>query len=128
MSDSSDHGHKAVTVLALALLVFTLFQLTQVISDRMGLAKVKAQLDQNVAQADKALDEGTKMLDKLNDVSIATQKLADAGNANAKDIVTQLNKAGIKINPDFKKGQPPAGAPKPGAPKAPAPAPAPAKP
>jgi hypothetical protein len=46
------------------------------------------------------------MLDKLNDVAIATQKLANAGNSNAKEIVGQLNRAGIKINPDFKKAVP----------------------
>jgi phage gp16-like protein len=107
MMDEADHpyGHKSVTLLAIGLLIFTLFQLTQVVLDRVALSKVKLQADVNMAQADKAVDEGKKMLDQLNVIAIATQKLADGGNANAKDIVAQLNRAGIKINPNFKKGE-----------------------
>jgi hypothetical protein len=107
MSDASgDHGHKSVTLLAVGLLIFTLFQLATIIGDRVTLTKAKLQVENNIAEADKALADGAKMLDKLNDVAIATQKLANAGNSNAKEIVGQLNRAGIKINPDFKKAVP----------------------
>jgi hypothetical protein len=107
MSDASgDHGHKSVTLLAVGLLIFTLFQLATIIGDRVTLTKAKLQVENNIAEADKALADGAKMLDKLNDVAIATQKLANAGNSNAKEIVGRLNRTGIKINPDFKKAVP----------------------
>jgi hypothetical protein len=124
MNESGDHGHKSVTLLAIGLLIFTLFQLVTIVGDRVTLTKAKLQVDNNIAEADKALADGAKMLDKLNDVAIATQKLANAGNSNAKEIVGQLNKAGIRINPDFKKPAPgaapgaPAVTPPPAAPEA----------
>jgi hypothetical protein len=125
-----DHDHpctsKSVTLLAVGLLVFTLFQLTQILQDGSNLSKAKAQVQKNLEEATKAVDEGQKMQDQLNAVAIGTQKLADAGNANAKEIVAQMGKLGIKIDPNFKKGQtPPAAAPgaapKPPAPEAPKP-------
>jgi hypothetical protein len=119
------HTHKSITLLAIGLLIFTLFQLTQVLQDGGNLSKAKAQVEKNHAEVNKAVDEGKKMIDQLNDIAIGTQKLADAGNANAKEIVAQMNKLGIKIDPNFKKGQsdknavaPAAGTPP--APKAPA--------
>ena len=121
---NEEHGHKSVTILALAMLGFGLFQMSQILVDRGALGKVKEQMETNLAQADKVLAENKKMLDQLNVIAIGTQKLADSGNSNAKDIVTQLNRLGIKINPNFKAGEPPppVGAP-PGAPPPPPEAP-----
>ncbi|MBI3419648.1 MAG: hypothetical protein HY053_05910 [Proteobacteria bacterium] len=104
------HAHKSVTILAIALVLFALFQLTQALTDRVALSKAKTQMDGNMVQVDKGLEQGKKMMDQLNAVAIGTQKLADGGNANAKDILARLAKAGIKVNPNFKPGQPAAAA------------------
>ena len=101
----SDHNHKSITILAVTLLGFGLFQFTQILADRDGLHKAKEQVQKNIEQADKVLAENQKMLDQLNAIAIGTQRLADAGNANAKEIVAQLSRLGIKINPNFKPGQ-----------------------
>ncbi|NDE91172.1 MAG: hypothetical protein EB059_08585 [Alphaproteobacteria bacterium] len=101
----SDHNHKSVTILAFALLVFSVFQFTQILVDRDNIQKLQQDVKKNVEQADKVLAENQKMLDQLNAIAIGTQRLADAGNANAKDIVQQLTRLGIKINPNFKPGQ-----------------------
>jgi hypothetical protein len=129
----SDHNHKSVTVLAVALLGFTVFQFTQILVDRDNIHKMQDQAKKSIEQADKVLADNQKMLDQLNAIAIGTQRLADAGNNNAKEIVTQLNRLGIKINPNFKPGQegapaqPDAGAAPAGQPPAP-PAPPPAPP
>jgi septal ring factor EnvC (AmiA/AmiB activator) len=93
---------KSVAILAFSLLAFSLFNLTQIVVDRGNLAKLQAQVTTNAAEADKVLAENQKMLDKLNNIAIGTQRLAEAGNANAKDIVAQLTRLGIRINPNFK--------------------------
>lgn len=107
MSDHhhSNHNHSSVTVLAVALLGFGVFQFTQILADRDGLYKAKEQIQKNIEQADKVLADNQKMLDQLNSIAIGTQRLADAGNQNAKEIVAQLTRLGIKINPNFKPGQ-----------------------
>lgn len=105
MSDDHNHNHKSVTILALALLGFTIFQFTQIFVDRDNIHLMQDQVKKNIEQADKVLADNQKMLDQLNAIAIGTQRLADAGNANAKEIVVQLNRLGIKINPNFKPGQ-----------------------
>lgn len=121
MSDCSTK--KSVTLLAVALLGFFLFQMTQVMADKANLSKVAEQAEKNNAQLDKVLAENQKMLDQLNAIAIGTQRLADAGNANAKEIVQQLARLGIKINPNFKEDQQKAAATAPEAPAAPTPTP-----
>lgn len=101
----SDHNHNSVTILAVALLGFGIFQFTQILADRDNLHKAQEQVQKNIEQADKVLADNQKMLDQLNAIAIGTQRLADAGNANAKEIVGQLTRLGIKINPNFKPGQ-----------------------
>lgn len=101
----SDHNHKSVTILAVALLGFGIFQFTQILADRDSLHKAQEQVQKNIEQADKVLADNQKMLDQLNSIAIGTQRLADAGNPNAKEIVAQLTRLGIKINPNFKPGQ-----------------------
>ncbi len=101
----SDHNHQSITILAAALLGFSLFQFTQILADRENLHKAQEQVQKNIEQADKVLADNQKMLDQLNAIAIGTQRLADAGNPNAKEIVAQLNRLGIKINPNFKPGQ-----------------------
>lgn len=115
----SDHNHNSVTILAFALVGFTIFQFTQILADRDNIHKAQEQIQKNIEQADKVLADNQKMLDQLNAIAIGTQRLADAGNPNAKEIVAQLNRLGIKINPNFKPGQEPAQQPA----SAPAPAP-----
>ena len=137
MFANENHAHKSVALLAAGLLIFTLFQFWQVLGDRSQLAKAKEAMETRIAEADKVLAENQKMLDQLNAIAIGTQRLSEAGNPNAKEIVNQLNKLGIKINPNFKEDQEKAAAsqaggeapaaPAPGAPAAPA-APAPATP
>ena len=97
--------NKSVTVIAFALLGFSIFQFTQIFADRDNIHKMQDQVKKSVEQADKVLADNQKMLDQLNAIAIGTQRLADAGNANAKEIVQQLNRLGIKINPNFKPGQ-----------------------
>ncbi len=118
----SDQTQKSVTILAVALLGFTLFQFTQIFVDRDNIHVMQEQVKKNIEQADKVLADNQKMLDQLNAIAIGTQRLADAGNANAKEIVVQLNRLGIKINPNFKPGQ--EGQPAPAGQPVPAPAPA----
>jgi septal ring factor EnvC (AmiA/AmiB activator) len=101
----SHHSHKSVTVLAVALFGFTLFQLNQIFLDRDNLHKAQEQTVKNIAEADKVLAENQKVLDQLNGIAIGTQRLSEAGNANAKEIVAQLTKLGIKINPNYKEDQ-----------------------
>lgn len=96
---------KSVAILAVALLGFTLFQLSQILTDRGNLGKLHEQAAKNMEQVDKVLAENQKMLDQLNAIAIGTQRLADSGNPNAKEIVAQLTKLGIKINPNFKEDQ-----------------------
>lgn len=126
----SDHNHNSVTILAFALVGFTIFQFTQILADRDNIHKAQEQVQKSIEQADKVLADNQKMLDQLNSIAIGTQRLADAGNPNAKEIVAQLNRLGIKINPNFKPGQEqvqqPAAAPAPAASEAP-PAVSPAK-
>ncbi len=119
----SDHNHNSVTILAFALVGFTIFQFTQILADRDNIHKAQEQVQKSIEQADKVLADNQKMLDQLNSIAIGTQRLADAGNPNAKEIVAQLNRLGIKINPNFKPGQEqvqqPAAAPAPAASEAP---------
>lgn len=96
---------KSVAILAVALLGFTLFQLSQILTDRGNLGKLHEQAAKNMEQVDKVLAENQKMLDQLNAIAIGTQRLANSGNPNAKEIVGQLTKLGIKINPNFKEDQ-----------------------
>lgn len=98
----SEPNKASVTVLAVALLGFTLFQFSQIMQDRSALHKFADQLDTAVKEADKTLAESQKTLDQLNAIAIGTQRLSDAGNANAKEIVQQLTKLGIRINPNYK--------------------------
>lgn len=92
-------------ILAVSLLAFTVFQMSQILIDRSNLHKFTEQAQENNTKADKALADDQKMLDQLNAIAIGTQRLAEAGNANAKEIVQQLNRLGIKINPNFKEDQ-----------------------
>ena len=71
-------------------------------TDRANLEKAKSAVADRIVEADKVLAENQKMLDQMNAIATGTQRLADAGNANAKEIVTQLNRLGIKINPNYK--------------------------
>jgi len=101
----SDHSHKPIMYLTAGLLFFVVFQFTQILVDRGQLEKAKAATAERIAQADKVLADSQKMLDQLNNIATGTQRLADAGNPNAKDIVAQLNRMGIKINPNYKEDQ-----------------------
>lgn len=96
---------KSVAILAVALLGFTLFQLSQILADGGNLRKMHEQAKKNMEQVDKVLADNQKMLDQLNAIAIGTQRLADAGNNNAKEIVAQLTRLGIRINPNFKEDQ-----------------------
>lgn len=102
---SDNHSHKPMMYLTAGLLFFVVFQFAQVLIDRGQLEKAKAATAERIAQADKVLEESQKMLDQLNAIATGTQRLADAGNPNAKDIVGQLNRMGIKINPNYKEDQ-----------------------
>lgn len=101
----SDRTHQSITIIAATLFGFSIFQFTQILADRDNLHKAQEQVQKNIEQADKVLADNQKMLDQLNAIAIGTQRLADAGNPNAKEIVAQLSRLGIKINPNFKAGQ-----------------------
>ncbi len=101
----TEHTHKSQTILTVAVLLFAVFQFSQILMDRANLKNTQSQLATRLAEMDKTIADGQGTLDKLNAIAVGTQRLAEAGNANAKQIVEDLAKAGIKINPNYKEEQ-----------------------
>ena len=96
-------------LLPLALVSFTLFlmlafQMTQSLRDRDALHQAKA-------QQDKPFEDVQKLQAQLSALALGTKKLADGGDKNAQDIITQLKKAGIVVGDQAATAKPMAAAP-----------------
>lgn len=71
--------------------VWTGFQSYHLTTERSGLAALRANQDGQVQQAQ-------RVRQSLDQLATETQKLADAGNANARVVVEELRKRGVTIN------------------------------
>ncbi|MGB4100299.1 MAG: hypothetical protein WBK91_00085 [Alphaproteobacteria bacterium] len=81
-----------LAILALAVLLFFVFQVQQAFADRTMLQQIRD------GQA-QALAQGKEVQARLDQLAVATVRLADAGNANAKTLIERMKQAGITINP-----------------------------
>jgi hypothetical protein len=75
-----------------AMLFWFAFQAIQFVRERSALAT-------GFEQQEKVIQEANKLRQSLDAIAAATQKLADAGNANAQLLVDELRKRGVTINP-----------------------------
>jgi len=82
-----------VLLLLLAVLAWNGFQTTQLVIERQTLGNVKT-------TQEAPLEESKKLRAALDSLSTRTQRLADAGNPNAKLLVEQLRQRGITITPN----------------------------
>lgn len=96
------HPYASLMLLAAGLLVFSLFQFGQTVADRVSLNRAREKVETRIVEAEKVLANNQRMLEQLNAIAIGTQRLAEAGNGNAKEIVGQLGRLGIRINPNFR--------------------------
>ncbi|MDB5926344.1 MAG: hypothetical protein JWN13_5280 [Betaproteobacteria bacterium] len=103
-------------ILSVTYLAWSIFQTTQLVRERDGLAA--AQVSQ-----EKPLEESKKLREKLDTLAKETQRLANRGNRGALAVVDELRKRGITINPETKVAPPPPAASS--APRVPAIAPTP---
>jgi hypothetical protein len=94
-------------LLALTYLAWTVFQTTQMISERNALTTLRA-------NQEKPITEAKKFRDRLDTISRDTQLLANRGNKGASRIVEELRKRGITITTDVP--PPPSTAPSPAPP------------
>jgi hypothetical protein len=78
-------------VFFLAWLAWAVFQAVQLHEENKSLQSLRANQQQQVQQAQRV----RQTLDRL---ALETQKLADAGNANAKLVIEELRKRGITVN------------------------------
>jgi hypothetical protein len=76
-----------------AIVGWFLFQTYELVGDRRQLTAIRATQETQVAAA-------LKIRSGLDSLAASTQRLANAGNANAKVIVDELRKRGVTINPD----------------------------
>lgn len=81
-----------LAILALAVFLSFMFQLQQTASDRTTLQQVREGQNQ-------ALVQSKEVQERLDRLAVATVRLADSGNANAKTLVERMKQAGITINP-----------------------------
>jgi hypothetical protein len=92
--DAQAHGPSAfapLMVFFFAWLAWAVFQAVQLHEENKTLQSLKANQQQQVQQAQRV----RQTLDRL---ALETQKLADAGNANAKLVIEELRKRGITVN------------------------------
>lgn len=79
-------------ILMLALAAWTGFQTHQLLREKEALATLRANQEPTIQQAQ-------KVRQTLDQLASETQKLADAGNANARLVVEELRKRGVTIKP-----------------------------
>lgn len=96
-------------ILALAVMLSLMLQLQQSLADRTTLHQVRDGQTQ-------ALTQSKDVQDRLDRLAVATVRLADAGNANAKTLVERMKQAGITVNPNKSQAVPDASAPAPAEP------------
>ena len=86
--------------LTLALVVvswcaWAIFQTTQLVSERTNLDRLKA-------GQESAFEQSVKSRTEIDGIANDIAKLADQGNSNARLIVAELQKRGIRIDPSKK--------------------------
>lgn len=81
----------SVCLVVVAFALWTGFQTTQLLRERGTLTAI-------LASQEAPVQEATKLRTQLDSIARGTQELANQGNANAKTIVTELQKRGITIN------------------------------
>jgi hypothetical protein len=78
-------------ILMLALATWTGFQTHQLLREKETLAMLRANQEPTIQQAQ-------RVRQTLDQLATETQKLADAGNPNARLVVEELRKRGVTIN------------------------------
>lgn len=96
MNSHSQEGGRSyfipLLLIAIALVIWTGFQTTQLLRERKYLRAV-------LAEQSTTVDQSQKLRAQLDSIAKATLQLADQGNSNAKIIVQELRKRGVTINP-----------------------------
>ena len=87
-----------VLLLALALVVWSSFQASQLNQERSQLANLRSNQEATYHNAQ-------KMRAQLDSLAAGTQQLASAGNKNAQAVVSALQQRGITINTEAKPAQ-----------------------
>ncbi len=82
-----------VFILAILMTLMTAFQMRQLILEK-GAAK------EAFASQEQPLEQSKKVADQFQALAVGTAKLAAQGNESAKSIIADLEKAGIKVNPN----------------------------
>ena len=77
-----------MSILAFTLALFFVFQMTQVMRDR-------SYLNQTMTQLDAPFAESQKLNAQFGGLVVGTKKLAEDGNASAKDLVNRLKQIGV---------------------------------
>lgn len=85
-------------LIALAVVVWSGFQASQLYQERATLASLRTNQETTYQNAQ-------KMRTQLDALAAGTQTLANAGNKNAQTVVNALAQRGITINPEVKKPQ-----------------------
>jgi hypothetical protein len=82
-----------ITLLAVALLAFFVYQCGLVLQERKNLVAVETQ-QQDILKQNEAIKA------QLDALSLGTLKLSEKGNRNAKVIIERMAQLGIRVNPD----------------------------
>jgi hypothetical protein len=90
--DSGREMANAIGLLIVAVLLLVSFMLYQAITDRNVLLAT-------IANQDQPLQQAQQIKSRLAALTSDTAKLADAGDAGAKEIIAAMKKQGIKIEP-----------------------------
>ena len=105
MNDSNDMNEQQsgnvfvpICLLAVAMVVWSGFQASQLYQERSSLATLRSNQETTFRNAE-------KMRAQLEALASGTQKLATAGNRNAQSVVSALQQRGITINPEANKPQ-----------------------
>jgi len=93
MSDDARGPFLPLLLVGATVLIWMLFQTTELISERGNLGRALASQAQ-------PLEQSKKLRAALDSMAASTQRLADSGNASAKLLVDELKKRGITINPN----------------------------
>jgi cell division protein FtsL len=102
MSEQEQRGlFVPLFILSSALVIWFGFQTSQLVTERSNL-KTLHQNQEAIYQ------NAQKMRGQLDAIAAGTQRLANAGNPNAAQIVNALRARGITINPNAPTGQAPA--------------------
>ena len=94
-SQSQERGKSyfiPLLLIAIALVIWTGFQTTQLLRERKYLKTVLTDQSPTVEQSQ-------KLRGQLDSIAKGTLQLANQGNSNAKIIVEELRKRGVTINP-----------------------------